>query len=642
MSSSGDGRVRALWDCSEDEGMFEEEEHFDLAEMLPPEPEWFPTVPVADETVTPEPTAGIPVIAATDPSISSTSVASPELPVTSSESEPETPADPKKAEPTACPGVSIATPPKFKRLRSKTTVDTAVCPPVKPQVQCQFPESHSDSFVTKYFWSKLSTSQKYNYVYEKIRGFYASRVHESTLCDSKLEAYRALGSTKRQVEGRAAYKDLDPDLKEQVWKAWIRLTEPPTHISTHVQEQLKSSGGSRRSTGGGGSTRCNSLLLTWNLVEDFVDLTGVLKTGEPTASCVGEPTASLDEVVERLRRNANVKEAWERIKLHGAFCRVSTAADDAAISLELCPQTYQLQQRIQLHLHCFVRSSNRLDTRKCASMNFAGNVPHMSSSLNGVSLKGSRAVWSGFLYCALPDKVGCIFSDSTRQPFTQFLVNPNWITNMVQGGKLTVERARSYLVRCVNSDKHIMQLERYEAELERQAVAEAAAEAQRLLGGSLKEQKTYPKVTAFLNQFKKPRHRYKFLVLAGPSKMGKTAFARSLCEPGMEMLELNCASGAEPDLKAYRFRKHGLVLFDEIEAEQVAAQRKLFQAQATPVQLACSSTNCFSYEVFVWRKKLVLASNNWHSSMARLAEADREWIVANSILVDVNEPMWKE
>ena len=162
MSSSGDGRVRALWDCSEDEGMFEEEEHFDLAEMLPPEPEWFPTVPVADETVTPEPTAGVPVIAATDPSISSTSVASPELPVTSSESEPETPADPKKAEPTACPGVSIATPPKFKRLRTKTTVDSAVCPPVKPQEQFQFPESHTDSFVTKYFWSRLSVGQKYN------------------------------------------------------------------------------------------------------------------------------------------------------------------------------------------------------------------------------------------------------------------------------------------------------------------------------------------------------------------------------------------------------------------------------------------------------------------------------------------------
>lgn len=640
MSSSGDGRVRALWDCSEDEGMFEEEEHFDVAEMLPPEAEGFPTVPVADETVTPEPTAVVPVIAATDPSIAPTSVASPELPLTSSESEPETPADPKKAEPTACPGVSLATPPKLKRLRTKTTVDSAVCPPVKPQELFQFPESHMDNFITKYFWSRLSVGQKYNYVYEKIRGFYAAKVYESTLFGPKLEAYKELGAAKRQSEGRAAYKDLESDLKEQVAKAWIRLTEPPSHISHHVKEQFESIRAGRSSSGR--NTKTTSLLLTWNLVEDFVDLTGVLNTGEPTASCVGEPTASLDEVVERLRSNEALKEAWEKVKLHGAFCKVATVADDVAISLELCPQTLQLQQKIQLHVHCFVRSSGKLDTRKCATMIFAGNQPHLSTSLNGLSLKGCRALWSGFLYCALPDKVGCIFTECTRQPFTQFLVNPNWITNMVQGGKLTVKRARAYLVRCVNSDKHIMQLERYEAELEKQAVEAAAAEAQSLLAGSLKEQKTYPKVTAFLNQFKKPRHRYKFLVLAGPSKVGKTAFARSLCEPGMETVEVNCASGAEPDLKAYRFRKHGVVLFDEIEAEQVAAQRKLFQAQATPVQLACSSTNCFSYEVFAWRKKLVLASNNWHSSMARLAEADREWIVANSIVLDVNEPMWKE
>ena len=151
-----------------------------------------------------------------------------------------------------------------------------------------------------------------------------------------------------------------------------------------------------------------------------------------------------------------------------------------------------------------------------------------------------------------------------------------------------------------------------------------------------------PKVQACLNQFKKPRHRYRFLVLAGPSRVGKTAFARSLCKPGMETLEVNCSSGAEPDLKAYRFRRHEVVLFDEIEAEQVAAQRKLFQAQATPVQLACSATNCYSYEVFVWRKKLVLASNNWHSSLSMLPAADRAWIQANSIVLDVHEPMWCE
>ena len=79
-----------------------------------------------------------------------------------------------------------------------------------------------------------------------------------------------------------------------------------------------------------------------------------------------------------------------------------------------------------------------------------------------------------------------------------------------------------------------------------------------------------------------------------------------------------------------------------LEAEQVAAQRKRFQAQSTPVRLGCSATNCHSYEVYVWRKKLVLASNNWHSTLRVVSAADRDWAQANSIVVDVVEAMWYE
>ena len=214
--------------------------------------------------------------------------------------------------------------------------------------------------------------------------------------------------------------------------------------------------------------------------------------------------------------------------------------------------------------------------------------------------------------------------------------------NLVQAHKLDVSFGHDLIVKCVNGSRYIKELQAYDQEMEKLAVKQAVQEAERLLGGTLKKQRSYPKVQAFLNQFKKPRHRYRFLVLAGPSRVGKTAFARSLCGPGMEILEVNCSSGAEPDLKAYRFRRHEVVLFDEIEAEQVAAQRKLFQAQATPVQLAYSATNCHSYEVFVWRKKLVLASNNWHSSLNLVCVPDREWFQANSIVVDAVEPMWYE
>ena len=81
--------------------------------------------------------------------------------------------------------------------------------------------------------------------------------------------------------------------------------------------------------------------------------------------------------------------------------------------------------------------------------------------------------------------------------------------------------------------------------MEKIAVKQAVQEAERLLGEPLKEHQRYPLVKKFVRQFKKAMHRYRFLVLACPSRVGKTAFARSLCEPGMETLEVKPPSDPE-------------------------------------------------------------------------------------------------
>ena len=136
--------------------------------------------------------------------------------------------------------------------------------------------------------------------------------------------------------------------------------------------------------------------------------------------------------------------------------------------------------------------------------------------------------------------------------------------------------------------------------------------------------------------------RYNFLVLAGPSRMGKTAFARSLAAEGMHTLEVNCASGAEPDMRAYRLATHDCVLFDEVHGSQVLAQKKLFQCSFIPVELGCSATNCHSYKVFVHRKKFVLCTNNWSVDLAHMLHAEVEWLLVNSFVLEVTSPMWVE
>lgn len=161
------------------------------------------------------------------------------------------------------------------------------------------------------------------------------------------------------------------------------------------------------------------------------------------------------------------------------------------------------------------------------------------------------------------------------------------------------------------------------------------------LSPTSKRWKTFPEVQTRLEQYSTHAHRYKCLVLQRPSRLGKTVFARTLAPPGTEVLELNRAAGTEPELRAYRLTRHGLILFDEISAPVVCKQRKLFfQACAAPVQLGCSATNCHSYSVFVHKVRMVLASNVWHSSKKTLSQDDQGWLDANTVVLDIDAPMW--
>ena len=153
--------------------------------------------------------------------------------------------------------------------------------------------------------------------------------------------------------------------------------------------------------------------------------------------------------------------------------------------------------------------------------------------------------------------------------------------------------------------------------------------------------RTLPLVETWDAQYQDFKDRYQFLVLDGPSRMGKTAFGRSKCPKGQFVLEINCAAGGDPDLRSYRYGHHGLILLDEIEADVVARQRKLFQAGTALIQLGTSATNIHVYTVFVHRVRIVCASNNWAASTARLVEADREWIESNSVYVRCDEQLWE-
>ena len=133
--------------------------------------------------------------------------------------------------------------------------------------------------------------------------------------------------------------------------------------------------------------------------------------------------------------------------------------------------------------------------------------------------------------------------------------------------------------------------------------------------------------------------RCRFLVLDGPSLMGKTVFAMSLVPP-TKALELNCAVCPEPDLKEYDPLAIDLILFDEANPTMVLQQRKLFQAPDAFVGLGSSLTKCHAYKVWSHRTKLVIASNNWATQLNTLPPEYRTLLTANSVYVQSTRPLY--
>ena len=159
------------------------------------------------------------------------------------------------------------------------------------------------------------------------------------------------------------------------------------------------------------------------------------------------------------------------------------------------------------------------------------------------------------------------------------------------------------------------------------------------LRACLKPAKEYAVVREWKAQYADMLHRYKFLVVQGPSQTGKTEFCRVQCPAG-RTLEINCAAAEEPMLRDYDSQLHDMIIFDEASPKMVVRQRKLFQAQHARVDLALSSTSCHSYSVWLYRKMLCICTNRWHDDQQELSHMDRDWLEKNCFLLEVTEPMF--
>ena len=347
------------------------------------------------------------------------------------------------------------------------------------------------------------------------------------------------------------------------------------------------------------------------------------------------------EVAHRVRNSSACKQLWAE------FCAMCEKSARALVHIcwascfEICMSTLIKERKIRVHGHFYLRrEQGRIDLRGLDSFfDFRGVSPRFSEYLRAHS-RSCSASWQGAFYCQAP-KIGALFSAGDIEPFTKYPVNADWIFTLVQQEKIEYDDAKEWIVRCGRGvGRRLQDLSAWQtarAEIEARVYV---AEAQAVHAAANFAWRHVPVIEQWKTQNTQPMmRRKKFLVLAGPTGVGKTEYVKGLFGPE-HTLELNAAGMEHPCLREFCSAKHQCILWDEAEATLIAQNRKLFQCPACFIELGFSPTGFLTYKVMVNKAVMVVNSNRWEAQLGGLAKGDRDWIVGNSVVVDVDEPLW--
>jgi hypothetical protein len=428
--------------------------------------------------------------------------------------------------------------------------------------------------------------------------------------------------------GRKLFGELSLKERRGIISQFLAEMKPPAWMVPTIGQLQQSSRGAHHKPFSFGKT----LLLTYN------GSWGVHDTWRDASRF---PT--LGSFVDHIRAEPFAARLWEEFVEYAKNLMKDLQCSDYAASAEVCTETYQDRKEGRLHLHLWLRSQSRIVFSCQSQLRFMHCFGVPAHTIGGQPTNARQAGFTGALYLS-PYKIGSVFSASNRRMFSDYIIQPAWVMNLLQCNKITRESARSLIVQASqNVAKYLHDLDTLE--LEEQKMATAAL-SQQVLGALTHLARPFhclDEVEAWKRQYEEHAFRFKFLVLEGPSRIGKTVFARMTLTPaGKEFYELNCAGDAELDLRGVQPHKHGLVIFDEISPVQVLRQKKVFQAGPTEIQLGQSSTSVYGYSKWFYKMRMVCCSNVWTSVMRALPKDDADWLEKNSVHILRHQPLFME
>jgi hypothetical protein len=376
-------------------------------------------------------------------------------------------------------------------------------------------------------------------------------------------------------------------------------------------------------------------MLTWNgsWFEGRSDVDSVMRQGWP-----------IEAKCEHLRQLDGFPEFFERFRQfvieRARFFRVQ----HWSLQVELSPHA---ERAGRVHVHAFVHFDHSGWLGLAHDWKFDGSTPFLKFS-EGKGRGATALLHRGHYYLQM-DKLGFLYRSSNFRKGSEFVVDPRWTVQLYALRKLGGAALLDGILDCRGRVRGIYQdmawLIAKEKEQEEEAMLREVHQAE---ARQLRPFRVLPAVEEWARQFKAPEDggpsppllRFKFLVLTGDSRFGKSLFAQHLFPPA---LVVPCQGAPQPNMREWDRSKYKSVVFDEVSWETIVGSKALFQSNSTKVVLGQSPVQGFTYSVLLHRVPLVCTMNDWLLSARRTRDKEKiSWLMANSIVVNVDAPLWVE
>ena len=299
--------------------------------------------------------------------------------------------------------------------------------------------------------------------------------------------------------------------------------------------------------------------------------------------------------------------------------------------------TLETTKRGKLHVHLALQFNQKVD-RTSRFYSFEGLAPRvdMEDFLGeGLNRKKMQLSINRIMFYCFADKLGTVRDSSGKEctsgnyfpvwvkgATSTYAVPGRWPESLWKAHKLSHATYESYLHLCrdgVLSRKRNLQAvrEQEEEEEEKQEMAAVVARIRSTLHFEAR-----PEVEAWLAGFEEEKDRYPFLVLLGPSRSGKTEYAKSLFKAPLE-LKIGKLTDFPDRMRDFSRKVHDGIVLDDVRAFSFLVQhQEKLQAKYEPqVEFGSTASGMYSFKKWLWRVPLV-ATANYTTTEQELLETD--------------------